>query len=50
MNIENWLNKPAKWWQFWFPLSGAIGGIIMGMVAAVLFIAVPTLFLMKSIT
>ncbi len=25
-----WLNRDAKWWQFWFPQSGMPGGCIAG--------------------
>jgi len=27
-----WGTMPAKWWQFWMPGSGAIGGIIFGII------------------
>lgn len=27
--FEAWINKSAKWYHFWLPQSGAIGGIIV---------------------
>ena len=32
--IEKWIFKPARWYQFWLPMSGFIGGALCG--AAVL--------------
>lgn len=26
--IKRWVNKPARWYNFWLPQSGAVGGII----------------------
>lgn len=26
----NWYHKKAKWWQFWLPQSGFLGGCIAG--------------------
>ena len=34
----DWLFEPAKWWQFWMPQSGFLGGCIMGLYIA-LFLA-----------
>lgn len=31
--LEKWINKPAKWWQFWLPQSGIVGGSILGLLA-----------------
>lgn len=25
-----WIMRPAKWWEFYFPQSGCIGGFIFG--------------------
>lgn len=27
-----WMFKPAPWWQFWMPQSGAHGGLLFGAV------------------
>lgn len=34
--ILYWLNRDAKWWQFWFPQSGISGGCIAGTINALL--------------
>lgn len=28
--LTEWWERPAKWWEFWYPSSGAGGGILMG--------------------
>lgn len=28
--LNKWWFKPAKYWQFWLPQSGIIGGMILG--------------------
>lgn len=28
--LRYWLGHDAAWWQFWFPGSGLIGGMIAG--------------------
>ena len=35
-----WLHKPAKPWQFWLPQSGAMGGLINGVVISSVLLAV----------
>ena len=37
--IRNWWLNPAKWWQFWLPGSGGIGGILAGSAVSILIIA-----------
>jgi hypothetical protein len=29
--MVSWLVKPARWWHFWMPQSGLVGGAIMSM-------------------
>jgi len=29
-SFTDWMVEPAEWWEFWMPMSGAIGGIIGG--------------------
>lgn len=33
--MDRWAFKDAKWWQFWRPQSGLVGGLIMGVVMIV---------------
>lgn len=35
--MTHWFYRPAKWWQFWYPQSSAVGGIIAGVVAVGVF-------------
>lgn len=30
--LLRWIRTPALWWHFWNPQSGAIGGLIGGLV------------------
>ena len=30
MTLEEWKYKEAKWWQFWLPQSGPVGGMLLG--------------------
>ena len=30
MNFNGWAFREAKWYEFWYPQSGYIGGVIMG--------------------
>lgn len=30
-----WLTTPCPWWQFWNPQSGAEGGVLGGLVLAI---------------
>ena len=32
MNIERWFNKEARWYEFWYPDSGIVGGFIFGLI------------------
>jgi len=34
--INKWCKKPAKYWQFWLPQSGAVGGIIFGLIISII--------------
>jgi hypothetical protein len=38
MNSEifKWLTKPARWYEFWLPQSGIVGGMIFGALFAVI--------------
>jgi hypothetical protein len=29
---SSWPFRPARWWQFWRPRSGAVGGCILSLV------------------
>lgn len=35
---ETWMWRDAKLWQFWLPQSGLAGGIVWGLVLAILFL------------
>jgi hypothetical protein len=40
-NTPRWATRPAKWYQFWRPQSGIIGGFIFGgLLVSLAFIAV----------
>lgn len=26
--IKRWLKHPAKWYEFWYPQSGFVGGLL----------------------
>lgn len=28
--IARWWYHPARWWQFWWPMSGLPGGVVSG--------------------
>ena len=28
--MDKWISKKARWYQFWLPASGPIGGLIFG--------------------
>lgn len=30
MNVGKWLSRPAKWYEWWLPQSGFVGGLIAG--------------------
>jgi len=32
--IKNWILHRAKWWMFWYPQTGIIGGAFIGFVLA----------------
>ncbi len=34
--IRGWFNKNVKWYQFWYPGSGFIGGCLIGLVLSIL--------------
>lgn len=38
LNAE-WMRCPAPWWRFWNPMSGLKGGLVAGLVLAVMVIA-----------
>lgn len=33
--LLRWLNRPAHWTEFWYPMSGWRGGIILSLAWAV---------------
>lgn len=37
MTFIDWLNKDAKWWHFWLPQSGLLGGLLLGIAGKVVF-------------
>ena len=38
--FEKWISIEAKWYQFWLPNSGSVGGLIMGNVILVILVMV----------
>lgn len=30
--MKEWLMKPAKWYEFWLPQSGVVGGTICSVI------------------
>ena len=34
-----WINKPAKPYEFWLSQSGVIGGVILGSILFIIFLA-----------
>ena len=36
--ISEWAYKNAKWYQFWMPQSGLVGGIIAGTVIGIILV------------
>jgi hypothetical protein len=47
--ISKWWNRPARWWQFWFPESGAIGGVIFGVIFLSILILISSILLAKEV-
>ena len=38
--LKRWFFKGARWWQFWLPQSGPVGGVIVaGVIALLLLLA-----------
>lgn len=35
--MKKWITKEAKWYQFWLPRSGFIGGLILASIFVTLF-------------
>lgn len=35
--MTHWFYRPAPWWKFWYPQSGAAGGCIAGAVTVGVF-------------
>lgn len=31
--IVRWVNKPARWYEFWYPQSGILGGMLGAAIA-----------------
>lgn len=36
MKFRDWYYHPAAWWQFWYPQSGLIGGLIIAILVLLL--------------
>lgn len=34
--FTSWSMKDAKWWQFWMPQSGPVGGLLAGLIVVIL--------------
>lgn len=32
-SLAVWAGRPARWWQFWRPQSGIVGGLILAAIA-----------------
>jgi hypothetical protein len=35
--FKRWWLRPARWYQFWYPQSGLFGGLMCGIVLAIVF-------------
>jgi glycerol uptake facilitator-like aquaporin len=35
--IKQWMFHPAKWWEFWYPMSGPFGGATAAALAVIAF-------------
>lgn len=38
--VRKWTFKNARWYQFWMPQSGGIGGFIAGIIVIIALIAI----------